>query len=334
LILDEDLRVVRVNEAACLVLARAEEELVGRRVHEAIPRWPHTLSASSSDPEPTRFVTGAGTMIEVRSGAWRGGDLGCSVVTVTPVTELAMKTAAAIHDWEDLLDITVHDLREPLRKILAFSGHLEEDAGESLSTRAREDLGYITDGARRLASLVADLAEYSRIVRMEFDPARVSLDECVDEALRVHAEAISNTGASIDRSPLPSVEGQADLIATVFEHLIGNALKFARERPRIEIRALSTPQGPILEVCDRGIGIAPAHHQAVFQPFKRLEGRRFDGSGIGLALCAQAVARHGGKIWVESELGEGSSFRFTLDATIAEACREQNGPPEVGVSGR
>jgi signal transduction histidine kinase len=273
-------------------------------------------------------------MIEVRSGAWRGGDLACSVVTATPVTEVAKKAAAAIHDWEDLLDIAVHDLREPLRKILAFSGHLEEDAGENLPTRAREDLGYITDGARRLASLVADLAEYSRIMRMEFAPGKVSLDERVDEALRVHAEAISHTGASIERSPLPSVEGQADLIATVFEHLIGNALKFARERPQIEIRALSTPQGPILEVGDHGIGIAPAHHQAVFQPFKRLEGRRFEGSGIGLALCAQAIARHGGKIWVESELGEGSRFRFTLDATIAEACRDQPGSAEVGLSDR
>ena len=224
----------------------------------------------------------------------------------------------ASHEFEEFVDLAIHDLKEPLRKILAFSEYLERDAGDALPEKAREDISYITDGARRMAQLLGGLGDYADVARLEMVVGDVDLDDALDDALRPLDGEIAARNARIDRAALPTVKGDRRLIQLVFRHLIANAIRFTIGAPRVQIRTLETRTGACIEVRDSGVGIAPSHHRVIFAPFKRLEGRRSQGSGIGLSICKRAVERHGGSIWVESEIGEGARFRFTLDASSAQ----------------
>jgi light-regulated signal transduction histidine kinase (bacteriophytochrome) len=217
--------------------------------------------------------------------------------------------------------VAAHDLQEPARKVISFAALLEKDFEGELPENAQRDLHFITDAARRMQSLVSDLLSLSRAGRTAMNPETISLDECVDTALDVLAIKIEETGAEIVRDPMPTLEGDRTLLTQMFQNLISNALKFCDEdHPVVHITADQSPSSLIFGVRDNGIGIEPVYASQIFQPFKRLHGRsEYEGTGIGLAICQKAADRHRGDIWVESEPGKGSHFRFTL----GERRREQ-----------
>lgn len=210
--------------------------------------------------------------------------------------------------------VASHDLQEPLRKVTAFSGMLREDIGEGLPERAEKDLGFITDAAKRMQKLVQDLLALSRSGRVEMNCQTVSLDQCADQAIDSLAVRIEETGAEIVRDELPQVWGDRTMVTQVYQNLLSNALKFtSTHRPFIRLTADRSEGQLILGVKDNGIGIDPKHAEQIFVPFKRLHGRgHYEGSGIGLAICSKTIERHGGKIWVESEMGKGTHFKFVL----------------------
>jgi PAS domain S-box-containing protein len=217
-------------------------------------------------------------------------------------------------ELEQFAYVAAHDLQEPARKVISFAALLEKDFEGELPENARRDLHYITDAARRMQQLVSDLLTLSRAGRTAMTLESIQLDDCLDTALDALAIKIEETGAEIIRDPLPMVEGDRTLLTQLLQNLISNALKFCDEdHPEVHITADRTPSASVLGVRDNGIGIEPEYVSQIFQPFKRLHGRgEYEGTGIGLAICQKAVDRHRGEIWVESELGKGSHFRFTV----------------------
>jgi PAS domain S-box-containing protein len=209
-----------------------------------------------------------------------------------------------------------HDLQEPLHKITAFGELLSKDLGGALPEAAGKDLGFITDAAKRMRTLVQDLLALSRAGREALKRERVSLAECADRALYALDVQIQKSGAEITRDALPDVLGDHTILTQLYQNLIGNALKFAEpgRKPEIHLTCERKENQWILGVRDNGIGIKPEYHEQIFAPFKRLHGcDEYEGTGIGLAICRKAVERHGGRIWVESEPGRGTHFKFTLN---------------------
>lgn len=208
-----------------------------------------------------------------------------------------------------------HDLREPLRMLSLYSQMLERNCGSSLECEAKEFLAYITDGAGRMDALLVDLLAYLRVADMlPAESAAIDTAGVLEKARGNLSGMIKDTGAEICSEPLPRVRVEEIHMLQLFQNLIGNAIKYRSERPP-KIQISSTQDGAWRKFCvrDNGIGIAPEYREQVFGIFKRLHNRaEYPGTGIGLAICQKIVDRYGGRIWVESEPGKGSTFCFTL----------------------
>ena len=228
-------------------------------------------------------------------------------------------------ELDEFTYVASHDLQEPLRKLTTFSSLLPRDCGHDVPEKARADLEFIVDAAQRMQVLVQDLLTLSRTGKGAIKRARVSLSACVDHALEALAAHVEETGAEISRDELPDAVGDASVLTQLYQNLIGNALKFnARgRRPMVHLTAEQDNGQWILGVQDNGIGIKPEYAEQIFAPFKRLHGRdEYAGTGIGLAICREAVERHGGRIWVESEPDRGAHFKFTLNGVMeAKRCQ-------------
>lgn len=216
-------------------------------------------------------------------------------------------------ELDEFTYVASHDLQEPLRKITAFSSLLQMDLGDDLSEDARENLDFLTDAASRMQVLVNDLLVLSRSGRRELKREKLSLDDCIDNAIDALDLLVSESGARIIRDELPAVWGDRTSITQLFQNLISNAIKFCQDSPVVRVTATHTDEGPVFGVCDNGIGIQEQYREQIFAPFKRLHGRGvYSGTGIGLTICRKAVERHSGKIWVEAAPESGSHFKFTL----------------------
>ena len=223
-------------------------------------------------------------------------------------------------ELDDFTNVASHDLQEPLRTLTAFSDMLRKDLDQSLPERAAKDVGFITDAAKRMQTLIQDLLALSRTGRVAKKREKVSLGECADRALEALAIRMKETGAQVTRDELPEVWGDFTLLTQLYQNLIGNALKFGGDQPPvIRLTAEEWDGTSVFGVKDNGIGIEFKYTQQIFQPFRRLHTRaEVEGSGIGLAICRKIVDRHGGKIWVESEPRKGAHFRFTISERKSE----------------
>ena len=228
-------------------------------------------------------------------------------------------------ELDDFTNLASHDLQEPLRIVTTFSDLLRKDMGNKLPNGVARDLGFITDAAKRMETLIKDLLALSRAGRVAKKREKVSLSECADRALEALAMRVKEAGAELTRDELPAAWGDSTLITELYQNLIGNALKFSGgQRPIIQLTFEERDGEQIFGVKDNGIGIEPKYAQQIFRPFRRLHGRaEYEGSGIGLAICCKIVERHGGKIWVESEPGKGSHFRFTISHGKRERCGQR-----------
>ncbi|NIA16581.1 MAG: PAS domain-containing protein [Nitrospiraceae bacterium] len=217
-------------------------------------------------------------------------------------------------ELDEFTYIASHDLQEPLRKLSAFSEVLQQDLANGEEEEVHEDLNVIVSAAQRMQQLVQDLLALSRSGRQAMKWGEVTVDHCVDRALDVLQLRIEETGAVIERGSLPLLGGDESLLTQLFQNLIGNGLKFhGGEPPVITLSSEKIDDHWLLTVEDNGIGLKPEYAEQIFSPFKRLHGRgKYEGTGIGLAICRKIVERHNGRIWVESELGHGARFKFTV----------------------
>ncbi len=229
-------------------------------------------------------------------------------------TQQRQALARSSDELQQFAYVASHDLQEPLRMISSYLQLLERRYREQLDDEAQEFIHYAVDGAARMQTLIRALLEYSRVSTrgQPFQP--INLQAVLDEVLANLKLAIADAQAVITHDPLPTLQGDDSQLMQLLQNLISNALKFRGERPpQVHITVSQSDSHWTIGVRDNGIGIAPEYRDRIFLIFQRLHARtEYPGTGIGLALCKKIVERHGGKIWLESQPGEGATFFFTL----------------------
>jgi signal transduction histidine kinase len=237
-------------------------------------------------------------------------------IAAREATQAALQRSNA--ELEQLAYVASHDMQEPLRMVASYLQLIEERYRDRLDADGHEFIGYAVDGAKRMQALINDLLAYSRVSTKARPSEPTDANAVVGAALANLRVAIDESAARITYSSLPWVMGDATQLLQLFQNLIANAIKFKRdEPPEVHIDAEPTDGMWLFSVRDNGIGIAPEYFERIFVLFQRLHSRReYPGTGIGLALCKKIVERHGGRIWVESHVGAGSTFRFTLQRAV------------------
>jgi len=224
--------------------------------------------------------------------------------------ELARSNA----DLQQFAFVTSHDLQEPLRSIASYAQLLARRYEAALDGDAKEYLGFIVDGASRMQQLINDLLAFSRILHGQERPfVDVDMELVFAWTIMNLNQAIQESGAVVSHDPLPPIRGHQQEIIQLLQNLLGNAIKYrGKEPPRIYVSAEERDDEVLFSVRDNGIGIAPEYHEQIFGVFKRLHGKSMPGTGIGLAIAKRIVEKHGGRIWVDSNEGKGSTFCFTV----------------------
>ena len=224
--------------------------------------------------------------------------------------ELARSNA----ELQEFAYVASHDLQEPLRVISGFTQLLSDRYSGELDETADEFIGYVVDGTERMKILINDLLEYSRVGTRGRPLEPVESSSALEHALSNLQVTIKERKAKVTHERMPRVQGDINQLSQLFQNLISNGMKFCDEkRPEIHISSVQVGESWVMSVSDNGIGIDPQHNDRIFGMFKRLHGRgEYPGTGIGLAICSKIVERHTGKIWVESEPGNGATFSFTL----------------------
>jgi len=232
---------------------------------------------------------------------------------------LANKTAElqrSNRELEQFAYVASHDLQEPLRMVTGYSQLLARRYRDKLDQTAQEYIGFAVDGARRMQRLIQDLLTYSRVGTRGKAFAAADCEAILATTLTGLQVAIKESGAIITHDPLPTVTCDEGQIGQLFQNLIGNGIKYRNSKaPEVHLSCEREGKDWLFSVRDNGIGIDPQHAERIFVIFQRLHtSEEFEGTGIGLAVCKKIVERHGGRIWVESELGKGATFYFSLPA--------------------
>ncbi len=224
--------------------------------------------------------------------------------------ELARSNA----ELEQFAYVSSHDLQEPLRMISSYLQLLQRRYQGNLDEKADKYIYFAVDGASRMQNLINDLLEFSRVTTRGREPEPTDCEFVLNQVLSNLELYIKENKATVSHDPLPEVMADNTQLAQVFQNLIINGIKFhSEEAPKIHISAEKKANEWLFSVQDNGIGIDPQYSEKIFEVFKRLHKKEeYPGTGIGLAICKKIVERHGGRIWVESELGKGSTFYFTL----------------------
>ena len=333
-----DGRFVRVNRSLCEIFGYAEGELLGRHVKEL--SHPEDRDVSDAPRERIRRGEAESARFEKRYLRADGAVIWCEVAVAlvrdvygVPQYEVAIfdevtdrkKAEARLREAHEELKrsnaeleqfayVASHDLQEPLRMVASYAQLLGRRYEAKLDGDAREFMAYIVDGAARMKQLIEDLLAYSRVGTKGAEFKRVNAEDALKRALFNLRVAIEEAGAVVTNDPLPTLSGDEVQLGQLLQNLMSNALKFRSDSvPRIHIGVTESAKEYAFEVRDNGIGIEPQYYERIFMVFQRLHNKgEYPGTGIGLAICKKVVERHGGRIWVESRPGAGSSFYFTL----------------------
>jgi len=217
-------------------------------------------------------------------------------------------------DLQQFAYVASHDLQEPLRAIVSFSQLLEDKYQDKLDKDGKEFIHFITDGAKKMNTLIKDLLLYSRITTHAQPSKLTNLEDILKDSLYNLQESIKESGAVITYDKMPILKVDKTQFTQLFQNLISNAIKFRRqEPPKIHIGVKKINDEWLFSVKDNGIGIEAKFFDKLFNIFYRLHTKEeYPGTGIGLPICKKIVQRYNGKIWVESEFGNGSTFFFTI----------------------
>ncbi len=210
--------------------------------------------------------------------------------------------------------VASHDLQEPLRMVTSYLQLLERRYKARLDGDALEFINYAVDGSNRMKTLINDLLAYSRVGTHSKEHIPTDLEAVLGQVLQILQTSVEEANAEVTHDPLPVVMGDEGQLEQLFQNLVGNAIKFhGDEAPRVHIGVKKENQGWLFSVRDNGIGIDPQFYERIFIIFQRLHNREeYAGTGIGLAISKRIVEKHGGRIWIESEPGKGSTFYFTI----------------------
>ena len=216
-------------------------------------------------------------------------------------------------DLQQFAYVASHDLQAPLRSIVGFVQLLQDEYGERLDDQGQDWINRTIENSQRMQTLILDLLTYARLETQARPFRAADCERIVQKAIASLETAIHDTGAEVTHGPLPTVVGDESQLTQVFQNLIANGLKYSPGKPEIHISAQQQDRAWLFAIRDNGIGIATKYHERIFDIFQRLHTQQtYPGTGIGLAICRRVVQRHGGRIWVESEPDQGSTFYFTL----------------------
>ena len=225
-------------------------------------------------------------------------------------------------ELEQFAYVASHDLQEPLRKVSSFVQLFAKRYAGQVDETGQSYLNFAVDGARRMQLLIDDLLHYSRVSRGQGEQTPVDLERVYKALLQDLSQVIEDTGATLECGPLPVVNGEPGQMRALLQNLIGNALKYHKPgvAPHIRVRSETNEDGvATVHVEDNGIGIEQRFFERIFVIFQRLHNRiEYPGSGIGLAICKRIVENHGGRLWLESTAGQGSTFHFTINTVGVE----------------
>lgn len=319
---DSQHRVIFVNDAALALVGRERDEMVGALLHELVhhhradgSEYPaedcamrkHLAEAALCTVSDEVFWRKDGTSFPVEYTAGRleiaDGGHGCVVVfhDIGARRQMEEELKRSNADLEQFAYAVSHDLQEPLRTISGFVGLLKRRYGEALPAEAVEFIDTAVGGVARMSGMIDDLLAYSRIGRPDIQPAPLDLGLCAARARDSLMAAIDAAGATIELAPLPEVAAIESQMVSLFQNLLGNAIKYAAPERRPHVTVASRREGGdwVIRVTDNGMGIPAADRERVFQVFQRLHRRGISGSGVGLALCRRIAERHHGSIHVE-----------------------------------
>jgi PAS domain S-box-containing protein len=352
LVLDREYRIVLANQAAARQAGGKDPVATCMKCH-GLSHHRKLLCEGEQDPCPLKEVlrTGAPVVVTHRHLDADGNESDVEI-TASPIfdksgkvvhvieacrdvterirsehtlRETSAELARSNRDLQQFASIASHDLKAPLRAVSGFLDLLQRSAGDKLDAAARHYVERALEGAARMDRLIGDLLEYSRAGTQGLAYTRVHVGEVLRRVLDNLAPAVGEAGAVVTREELPAVVADDGLLTRLFQNLLSNAMKYRdAARPcEIHVGAERREGGWLFRVRDSGIGIAPKDAERIFDIFVRLHGPdKYPGTGIGLAICKRIVERHGGRIWVESRPGAGSTFCFALpDRTAGE------GPP-------
>lgn len=335
--LDHELRYLQASDRWILDYRLDPDHLIGRSHHDVFPDMPERWKAlhqrvlagsvEKCDEDPFVRADGRVEWLEWEGRPWRRGDgsIGglvffTQLITERKQMELALRAQRlelerSNQALEQFAYVASHDLQEPLRAVAGCGQILERRYGRGkLDSAGVALVNHMVDGAARMQALILDLLAFSRVGERGCELVPTDCAEAVARALKLLDTAIQESHAELTIGELPRVRGDADQLGQLFQNLVGNAIKYRGAAPvRIAIGARPNGRDHELWVQDNGIGIEPQYFEKIFVLFQRLHTREeYPGTGIGLAICKRIVERHGGRIWVESEPGRGSTFHFTL----------------------
>jgi len=228
--------------------------------------------------------------------------------------EITLDLRRSNEDLQQFAYVASHDLQEPLRAIVSFSQLLEDKYQDKLDKDGKDFIQFITDGAKKMNILIKDLLAYSRITTHAKPPQSTNLENILKDSLFNLQESIKESDAVITYDKMPILKVDKTQFMQLFQNIISNSVKFRRkEPPRVHIGVKESYNEWLFSIKDNGIGIESKYFDRLFNIFYRLHTKEeYPGTGIGLPICKKIVQRYGGEIWVESELGKGSIFFFTI----------------------
>ncbi len=338
---DQGGRITQLNPRMEKLFGYTRRQLIGQQIDRLVPHRSqsdhHGYRASFlADPQVRAMGTGRDLFGLRRDGREVAVEIGLSPITtnegtfviavIVDITErkrledesrlYAEELARSNADLEQFAYVASHDLQEPLRMVTSYCDLLQQRYRGRLDKDADDFIGFAVEGANRMRALVQDLLAYARVSGDRRLDAPVDCNEALDRALIDLHSAVQDSSAHVTSDRLPIVSADARQMEQLFQNLIGNAIKFRREeQPAIQVGADREDGVWLFSVADNGIGIDPKYSDKIFEMFQRLHGRsEYSGTGVGLAICRKIVERHGGRIWFDSQPGEGSTFYFTLPA--------------------
>ena len=344
LVADSEGSIVMVNRRAEELFGYTREEFAGLGVEDLVPenrRSEHRDMRSGFAAHPELRQMGAGRDLYAvrRDGSEFPVEIGltplpekdrmlflASVVDITArkkvdeeLRQYARELERSNSELESFASVASHDLQEPLRKIRTMGERLETRSGEHLDERGRDYLLRMIRASENMHQLIVDLLAFSRVTTRGEPFRLVDLNRPFGDVLTLLDVAIEESGAVVTARDLPAIEADEVQMRQLFQNLIGNAIKFRRDGVALSIsiegNVRAAGEGEICEVRvrDNGIGFEPCYGERIFQIFQRLHGKgKFEGTGIGLAICKKIVERHGGTIRAEGALGEGAEFIIEL----------------------
>jgi len=224
-------------------------------------------------------------------------------------------------ELEQFAFVASHDLQEPLRMITSFLSQIEKKYEDKLDEKGKKYIFYATDGAKRMRQIILDLLDYSRVGRADTDRSEVDMNSVLEDALALNRKLVQEHNGVVRWEKMPVIMAVRSQMQQLFQNLINNGLNYQKpgNQAIIKIHAEEGTTEWTFSVKDNGIGIKSEYSDKIFNIFQRLHAKdEYSGTGLGLSICKKIVEEHGGRIWVESEHGKGSTFYFTLAKNISE----------------